>query len=109
MTCRSTASQIRFDWISEPNVPYGSLADITARSRYVGFTPQRRTFISSNGTSAMCQKQTWLGYREGKLSANISVLTSIDSNPELHRKGRRTSARKTHAASGTSRELCERR
>ena len=27
MTCSSTASQIRFDWISGPNVPYGSLAD----------------------------------------------------------------------------------
>ena len=64
--------------------------------------------LSAGGTSAKCQKQTWLGYRDGKLSANIRVLVSIDSDPELHRRVRRISARKTHAASGTGPDLLER-
>ena len=39
MTCRSTPSQIRFNWISSPNVRYGSLADIATSPRHVRFTP----------------------------------------------------------------------
>ena len=48
--------------------------------------PRKRTFVSALSMSALCQKQTWLGYRKGNLSANIRVLVSIDSDPELHKR-----------------------
>ena len=37
-----------------PNVRFGSLADITARLRYVRFTPQQQTLVSGLSMSALC-------------------------------------------------------
>jgi hypothetical protein len=44
MTCRTTPSQIRFNWLSEPKVGYESLVDITA----------------AMGLSAKCQKRPYV-------------------------------------------------
>jgi len=47
----------RLDGAQRPNVRFGSLADITERSRHVRFTPER-TFVGPGGMSAKCQKRT---------------------------------------------------
>ena len=67
-------------------------ADIRKRGLHVRFVPEA----------------DMAGLLRGKLSVNIRVLVSIDSNPELHTRVRRISARKTHAASGTGPDLLER-
>ena len=53
MTGRSTPSQIRFNWISKPNVRYGSDADIQLGKQNVRFVPQADIPIRRSATSGM--------------------------------------------------------
>ena len=54
-------------WPSAPervgNVRFGSLADITAGSRHVCFTPEKQTFVSALRMSALCHVWTAPGWQ----------------------------------------------